>query len=327
MIFRFFMGGIGAAATVLEVTVLLIFLLLLADAFPYFSRRMKVLAGSTVSLFAAVTALLIAVFLFGGTFSWSFVLLYLGLTLASTAAIIYSNEVFYEHSLMNRKVVKAEKMEMVSHLAASVSHEVRNPLTVVRGFLQMLQQEDITPEKRREFLNFSMDEIDRADGILKNYLLFARPSPEDVTVIHVKDQVEKVLQIVTPLAHMNSVKIHTTIKDVQIEGNEHDFQQCLVNIIKNGIEAMPDSGALFIEAGKEEDDVVLRIEDNGNGMTREQISRLGEPYYTTKGREGTGLGMMAAYKIIETMNGTITVTSVLQQGTTFVICFPAVDSN
>ncbi|WP_185819762.1 ATP-binding protein [Salibacterium salarium] len=252
--------------------------------------------------------------------------MYLPLTWMTTALVIYLYEVFHENLLINNRVIKAEKMEMVSHLAASVSHEVRNPLTVVRGFLQMIEEEGTSEAKRREFMKLSVQEIDRANAILENYLTFARPSPEHMQVIHIEEQIHKTLQILTPLAHMNTVEIHTNITDCCIEGNEDNFQQCLINIKKNCIEAMPNSGKLSIETRKEDSEVTLIITDNGNGMTKEQLSRLGEPYYTTKGREGTGLGMMAAFKIIETMHGKLTVTSVPQEGTSFYIQLPVVEA-
>ncbi|MDQ0298090.1 two-component system sporulation sensor kinase B [Salibacterium salarium] len=324
--FRFFIGGVGASATIIEVTMLLILLALTTAWFHRSLRKNKLIIGSSIALSAAVIALLNSVFIFGATLDWRFVTMYLVLTWGITVLIIYLYEVFHEYLLINKRVIKAEKMEMVSHLAASVSHEVRNPLTVVRGFLQMIEQEGIPDEKRKKFMRLSMEEIDRADVILGNYLTFARPSPEHTQVLNIEKQIHKTLQIITPLANMNAVQIETYINNYKTRGDEHNLQQCLINIKKNCIEAMPDSGKLRIETSKEESNLILTISDNGNGMTKEELSRVGEPYFTTKGREGTGLGMMAAFKIIETMNGSLNVASVPYEGTSFYIRLPLIES-
>ncbi|MGJ9384925.1 ATP-binding protein [Salipaludibacillus sp. CF4.18] len=330
VIFRFLVGGIGAVATLILVSVFLLFLISMNKIFHNSSRQKKVIVGSSLSLFAGLLALLNSTIIFGATFSWTFIIIYFSLSFCTTALIIYLYEIFQENLLINKRVIKAEKMDIVSHLAASVSHEVRNPLTVVRGFLQMMEQKDLSEDKRRAFLKISIEEIDRANDIIKNYLTFAKPSPETekLKIISIKQLLHNTLPIITPLANINSVIVDTEMtNDYFFEGDEHIFQQCLINIMKNCIEAMPNGGKVSVEAKKKESELIIIITDNGNGMTKEQLSRLGEPYFTTKGREGTGLGMMAAFKIIETMKGKLNVTSKLNEGTNFYIELPIVEKD
>ncbi|WP_216830573.1 ATP-binding protein [Alkalihalobacterium elongatum] len=323
--YRFLVGGTGVHATLIVVIILLFCIILLTDYFGKSSRKNKIILGSSLSLFAALLAIVNSTLLFGAPFSYSFLLIFLTLTYCTTAITIYLYEVFQESLLIKKRLIKAEKMDIVSHLASSVSHEVRNPLTVIKGFLQMMEQNDIPEEQRKKFLKISIEEVDRANDIIRNYLTFAKPSPENKRNLNVKEELERTIQIITPLANMNGVEIVTKLKNYFIEGETQVFQQCLLNITKNCIEAMPDRGRLYIETKKENGELIVVISDNGKGMTKEQVSRLGEPYFTTKGREGTGLGMMAAINIIETMRGKLSVSSTVNEGTNFYIRLPIVE--
>lgn len=226
---------------------------------------------------------------------------------------------------INRRIQRAEKLELVSHLAASISHEVRNPLTVTRGFLQLLETEEFPLEKKREFFNLAKSELDRAEGIIRDYLTFAKPYPHKTEILALENEINHILEIINPLANMNSVTILTQIKNGHIMGEAQLFHQCLLNIIKNAIEAMEtNGGTMKIESESIDGMVEIRISDTGIGMTREQIDRLGEPYFSTRGKKGTGLGMMVVYSIVHSMNGQIHVRSLVGHGTTFVLQFPSV---
>lgn len=326
IIYRFLIGGPGALATVMIVTIVLVFLLLLCKHFQASSPKKKIIIGCSLSLLATILAILNSTFIFEASFHLEFLLTYVSLSIGSTLLLIFFYEIFQENILINKRIIKADKMEIVSHLASSVSHEVRNPLTVVRGFLQLMDQQEMTEEQRRAYVKIAIDEIDRANEIIRNYLTFAKPSPENITTLNIREEIERTLQIIMPLANMNGVKIEKKIEAYYIKGEKQFFLQSLLNITKNCIEAMPESGSLRIETITAETKLTLLISDNGNGMTKEQLSHLGEPYFTTKGREGTGLGMMAAIKIIESMGGSLKVTSKLNEGTKFYITLPLVKS-
>ncbi|MDE5414803.1 ATP-binding protein [Alkalihalobacterium chitinilyticum] len=325
IMYRFIVGGAGASATLIVVIILLFCIILLTDYFRKTSRKNKIMLGSSLSLFAALLAIINSTLIFGAPFSYAFLFIFLTLTFCTAFFTIYLYEVFQETLLIKKRIIKAEKMDIVSHLASSVSHEVRNPLTVIKGFLQMMEQNDIPEEQRKKFIKISIEEVDRANDIIRNYLTFAKPSPENKTKLNVKVELERTIQIITPLANMNGVEIVTKLESYFTEGETQAFQQCLLNLTKNCIEAMPDGGKLYIETKEENGDLVIVISDNGKGMTKEQVSRLGEPYFTTKGREGTGLGMMAAINIIETMAGKLSVTSKVNEGTNFHIRLPIVE--
>ncbi len=177
-------------------------------------------------------------------------------------------------------------------------------------------------DKRNKFIDISLQEIKRANDIIGNYLTFAKPAQQEYSNIELKQELNRSINVITPMANMNSVHIQTNIDTCYIKGDSQLLQQCFLNITKNSIEAMPNGGTLFINTEEINDEVVIEIADNGEGMMDEQLRRLGEPFLTTKGREGTGLGMMAVIRIIKMMNGKLDVKSKINEGTQFRIYFP-----
>ncbi|MCI3924655.1 ATP-binding protein [Paenibacillus sp. TRM 82003] len=322
-------GGIGAWGTTIVVFCTLLPLLLLSPSFATRSRKAKLLLGSAVSMFGALLSLVVSEWLFGIRFTSEFAAMFSALTLGSTLFLVFAYETASGAIATSQRVVQAEKLETVSHLASSISHEVRNPLTVVRGFLQMLEDSELDAEKRRAYIRISIGEIDRANDIIANYLTFAKPAEERFVPLQMEREMEDLLQIVTPLANLNSVQVVATLQPGIVLGDAPLLRQCLLNLAKNCIEAMPgDQGVLRVETILETNEAqkhyVIRLSDNGKGMTKEQLARLGEPYFTTKGREGTGLGMMAAMHVVNLMNGRMQVTSRENEGTTFTIQLPHV---
>ncbi|MFC0560000.1 ATP-binding protein [Halalkalibacter alkalisediminis] len=320
--YRLIFGGMGALSSIFVSLVLMTIAILLYSRFIQSSKRRKLTIISMFSLFTGFLVLTTLTFINGLELDPIVTLIYVSLQVIAAIVIVYLTEFMREASLLRSKVMKAEKMEVVSHLASSISHEVRNPLTVVRGFLQMMMQGDLSKEKRDEFLTISISEIDRANLIIRDYLTFAKPKPENLEKFDVSEELSHLKDLISPLANMNSITIETKLESFIIEGERQLFQQCLLNIVKNCIEAMPDSGVLSIEVRNMESKVSIKISDTGIGMSEEQIARIGEPYFTTKGRNGTGLGMLSAIRIIEMMKGTMRISSELHKGTTFIISFP-----
>ncbi len=217
---------------------------------------------------------------------------------------------------------KLEKLKIVSEIAASISHEVRNPLTVTRGFIQLLKDPDLTKEKKNEYIKISLEELDRAERIITDYLTFAKPSLENVELLELNEELAYVIKVITPYATMKDVDIQMKqTKDIQILGERQRLHQCLINIAKNGIEAMESGGQLSIELSDSDKTAVITISDTGVGMNEEQLNRLGTPYYSTK-EKGTGLGTMVVYSIVKAMEGNIEVASELGKGTRFSISLP-----
>ena len=247
-----------------------------------------------------------------------FIILIVGMLL-STLLI----EVIRMNSDMLEKLIKAEKLEVVSHLAASISHEVRNPLTACKGFLQLSYEQEKSSEIK-QYLSTAIQELDRASHIINDYLTFAKPAPEKVEKVYIFEEIENVINILTPLANMQGVQMFTKWEEnghIYISGDRKKFEQSLINIVKNGIESMPKGGKLEITTVSDSPVVRIEIRDEGKGMTPQQIIRLGEPYFTMK-NNGTGLGMMVSFSLIKGMGGQIFVDSEVGKWTSFKIEFP-----
>jgi two-component system, sporulation sensor kinase B len=232
-------------------------------------------------------------------------------------------EAWKKNHFLRQKIMKTEKIEAISQMSAAISHEVRNPLTAVRGFLQLLKEKDIEEKKRMEFIEIALLEIMRAEEIINDYLTFAKPSLDHLDEINVANNLKQAISIIKALANMNSIEIVTTFSpNLYVLGDHQRLKQCIVNILKNAAEAMPQGGTLTIHCFEKQSEAYITIKDTGIGMTKEQIDRLGEPYYSTKGSNGTGLGMMVSHGIIRAMNGKIFTESEVGKGTTFTIIFP-----
>ncbi|OIJ10640.1 hypothetical protein BKP35_13200 [Anaerobacillus arseniciselenatis] len=224
-----------------------------------------------------------------------------------------------------REVQRAEKLRIVGELAASVAHEIRNPLTTAKGFLQMLYGAENITREQQKYIDISIKELDQSNRIIKDYLSLAKSDDNLLEVIEINFEVHAVVEAMSSFALMNSVEINfnPNVKSVQIKGNKSKFKQVLLNIIKNGIEALEltPSGRIDIYTLEDENFATVQIKDNGCGMTETEVRDLGLPFYSTK-KEGTGLGMMVCYKIIEAMGGKITVTSKKGIGSCFTIALP-----
>ncbi|MFS0655601.1 ATP-binding protein [Bacillus sp. 179-C3.3 HS] len=238
---------------------------------------------------------------------------------------IYSIEFVKENAQMRTQLVQSEKLTIVSELAASVAHEVRNPLTVVRGFIQLLFSSDNAkePSTNKDYKNLVLSELDRAQDIITSYLDIAKQNYYQIESLNLSKLLEDCASLMTSYANFKSVTIHQSIEpDLYIQGDETKIKQVLINLIKNAIEAAPEhEGKIELFASKENHKVCLYFVDNGVGMTESQMKKLGEPYYTLKNK-GTGLGLTVTFSIIENHHGTIRFKSSLHSGTTVTVKFP-----
>ncbi|CAM4149647.1 sensor histidine kinase [Saccharibacillus endophyticus] len=225
-----------------------------------------------------------------------------------------------ELEMFNNELQHAEKMEIISELAASVAHEVRNPLQVTRGFLQLLGERSASSDKA--YIDMALDELDRASGIITDFLTFAKPGAENIKTLSIAEEFRHIEGVLTPLASIHHGTIVMDIApDLYVKGNSSKFKQAFINMIKNSIEAFQDEGQITIAASKENGEIVIRIRDDGVGMGPEELKRLGEPYFSNK-TKGTGLGLMVTFRIIEAMQGTLKFSSEKGAGTEATIRLP-----
>jgi PAS domain S-box-containing protein len=215
---------------------------------------------------------------------------------------------------------KSDKLSAVGQLAAGVAHEVRNPLTVLKGFAQILQASD----KESKYYALMLSEIERIEAIISEFLMLAKPQEAKFYDHDLRLLLEDVIHLMETKAIMNGVQLNKVIliSNAMIQCDANQIKQVLINILQNAIEAMPSGGNIHISLSQaDKHSLCLRIRDEGCGIPEDRLEKLGEPFYSSK-EKGTGLGLMISYKIIEKHRGKIGVSSRVLEGTTFDITLP-----
>lgn len=224
---------------------------------------------------------------------------------------------------LQHELQRSEKLKVVSELAASVAHEVRNPMTSTRGFLQLMSQDDNLNSAQKRYIDISIEELDRAQSIIQDYLSLAKPNKHGLVRINVSEELDHVIQLMSTYTTFNNTTILHEIEDnLFIKANRDEMKQVLINLIKNAIEAIDKYGTVTVNASSSRETVFIEIIDDGVGMSPHQVGRLGTPFYSTKDK-GTGIGLTISFQIIELLQGKIEVKSEVGKGTTFTIKLPA----
>jgi two-component system, sporulation sensor kinase B len=233
----------------------------------------------------------------------------------------YLNEALIEKALMRKEILRAEKLNTLGELAASIAHEIRNPLTVVKGFLQMMHKKETGDNYY--YLSLVLTELGRAEAIINDYLNFAKPQFEKLEDAELARIITEVSLLLEAFASKENIQVNVELEwDVYVKTDRNQLKQALVNIIKNAIEASPEGGEVVIRQKAMGDRSYITIIDKGKGMDTEQIARLGTLFYTTKDK-GTGLGTSVSMKIIEAMGGTVSYKSELGAGTEVTLILPS----
>ncbi|MGM0877221.1 MAG: ATP-binding protein [Bacillota bacterium] len=241
------------------------------------------------------------------------------------ALVIYIIEMTNFQLKTLKELQRAEKLHAISQLAASVAHEIRNPMTTIKGFMQLMSNDQNLTQSQNMFISISMKELDRTQTIINNFLMMSKPAKEEKQEINLSFLLNEVVEFMQPYAHISNVNMMTTIRDgLYINGYSAELKQVFINMIKNGVEAIKDSGNMYVIAQKHQNDIIIEIKDEGVGINKKQLKRLGQPYFSTK-EKGTGLGLMISYEIIKQLNGKIEVDSIEGEGTVFKIMLPKIN--
>ena len=217
---------------------------------------------------------------------------------------------------------KSDTLNVVGELAAGIAHEIRNPMTALKGFIQLLQGS--IKEDYSMYFNVITSELQRIESIITEFLVLAKPQAIQFRQNDVKKIMKDTIDLLGAQATMHNVQIAAEYGDnlplIYCEPNQ--LKQVFINILKNAIEVMPKGGVISVKIEMlDEEYIRISIKDQGCGIPEDKIRKLGEPFYTTKER-GTGLGLMVSYKIIEEHRGKIEVESQVGLGTTFYITLP-----
>lgn len=216
-------------------------------------------------------------------------------------------------------LINSEKQTIAGQMAAAIAHEIRNPLTAIKGFLRLMD----TSGFKKEYISILGEEFSRIEMITNELLLLAKPQVNKMETNDIVLILNQVITLLETQANMNNVSLVRAFDfdNLPIHCDENQIKQVIINILKNSIEVMPTGGEATVSLRKEAGYAVIGITDQGCGIPGDMIAKIGQPFYSTK-EKGTGLGLMVSFKIVENHGGKILVDSEVGKGTTFEVLLP-----
>jgi two-component system NtrC family sensor kinase len=223
------------------------------------------------------------------------------------------------------KLIQSEKLAATGRLAASVAHEINNPLQGISNYLSVISQQVAEDDPLHEDLEMVKLGFERVAEIVRRLRAFYRPAGEEMKPTDINGVVERVLALVGHQLSLGQVEVKTELaeQELPVLGSVGQLEQVLVNLVLNAQEAMPGGGELTVRTALRDDMVQLQVSDTGKGIGEEEMSRIFKPFYSGKGGKGLGLGLWISRNIIEGHGGSIEVESQVGQGTTFTVSLPA----
>jgi two-component system, sporulation sensor kinase E len=224
-----------------------------------------------------------------------------------------------EKKQLEKEMARLERLNLVGEMAAGIGHEIRNPMTAVRGFLQLLADKN-EYQKDNEYFTLMIDELDRANSIITEFLSLAKNKPVDLKIQNLNNIIEALYPLIQASGMQSDNDINVELGHIpDLLLNEKEICQLVLNLVRNGLDAMVAGGTLTIKTSAEGDQVVLMVEDEGTGIEANVLEKIGTPFFTTK-ESGTGLGLAVCYSIATRHNAVIKIKTA-PGGTTFFVRF------
>lgn len=225
-----------------------------------------------------------------------------------------------------KKLEEAERFALMGKMAASIAHEVKNPLGSIKGAAQIIGDQSTTEDERAEFASIIHKETDRLDGVIRDFLAYSRPSPVNISDVDICGILEAVRKQLRFQAEKQGIKLSLVAEPVAIIKADGDkLHQVFLNIMLNAIQAMPEGGKIEMSCGEVDGRlgrmIKIEIADTGPGIEPPVLDRIFDPFYSTKS-QGTGLGLSTARAIIAEHRGNIEVRSRPGEGTVFRVILP-----
>lgn len=282
---------------------------------------------TVLTAFMTTIVILFSVKKYNSNLEFDYLFIFLSFIWVLGLLVSSSMEVERQVQIERRKMMEKENLAALGQMAAGIAHEVRNPLTTIKGFVQLLDKQKSLGQSPvvKEYLTMIDTEIDRMNNLLKDFLQFAKPGKPKLMLNSIAKLITDMNSLLGAQCLSKGIRLFTDmpndIPEVQCDKNQ--LKQVIVNIALNAIDAMLQSEEkiLRIAATFDHKYVYIRISDTGSGMTPEQIVKIFVPFYTTK-ETGTGLGLSVCYSIIENHQGKIKVESEPGIGTSFIISLP-----
>lgn len=228
----------------------------------------------------------------------------------------------WEQSRREQKQNEQQKLELVGTLAASTAHEIRNPLTGVKGLIQLLSEKYTDPEDKYYFEVIDT-EISRINEIVSEFLILGKPTAEKTELINIPTVIKELQPLIISDANLFNAKCTWLLsnEEIIVECNKDQLKQVILNVTKNAFESMTEDGNLTLHVSKEEKWCKICVRDMGSGMTADELNKIFTPFYTSK-ETGTGLGLVVCKRIVESFKGKIEIHSKINKGTDVVISLP-----
>lgn len=252
-------------------------------------------------------------------------------TLAHEAAVAIENACSYEEllrvnehlRLANDRLIRQERLAAAGQFATGMAHEIKNPLSAIKTFAEYLPEKYQDPDFRGKFFKIVQSEIDRINGIVKELLEFAKPTPLQLQPVHLSRIVEETLTLFSDRILRQGVELHKGfhVNGLTIQADSKQLKQVVLNLLLNSLEAMENGGRLDITTTTRDEYLILKVSDSGSGISDEDQRKLFDPFFTTKER-GMGLGLAVVKGIVERHDGSIYIRSQQGQGTTVEIHLP-----
>lgn len=220
---------------------------------------------------------------------------------------------------MEKEMARLDRMNLIGEMAAGIGHEIRNPMTTVRGFLQLMEEKDRYAQDK-EFIKLMLSELDRANSIIAEFLSLAKNKAVDLKENNLNKIIESLFPLIQADALVTDKNIERELGDIPVLLlDEKEIRQLILNLVRNGLEAMSAGGKLMIRTVVDEGEAVLAVQDEGSGIADELLGKIGTPFFTTKDT-GTGLGLAVCHSIAARHKARIDLKST-PEGTTFYVRF------
>jgi len=293
----------------------------LRGPFGHFAFPLRLAAGSAVSFVAVLLLWGFASAQFGDRVPWHAVGFFALLQTSLLLLVLSLTEHIREQMRRLKETVRMEKLTANSSLAVIIAHELRNPLTTVNGFLQLIKRQKPS-EQIVYYANTAIQELAEAEKIIDTYLTIMALNRSEKSLVRLRPCVEQALREIRPILLQKHIDLQNTVDpEVSMECNAEQMELCLMHLLRNGAHALHSFGRLSIATQVRGKELSIVVTDNGIGMTEEQLEELGVPKYNTRS-SGAGTGLMYCYHFVHSLRGRLRIQSQPGRGTTVTMTFP-----
>lgn len=234
-------------------------------------------------------------------------------------------------AVAQKQIYQSEKLASIGRLASGIAHEINNPLNGIKSCIYAIQKNPSNQEQAREYLELINEGVTYIENVIKKLLGFARQQPYKIKSLNINELILNVYRLLDYKLKQKNAEVRLELfEDIpSIKADVQLIQEVIMNLLINSYDAIEDNGKIVIRSGLiDRDSVYFSIEDTGSGISKEDLEKIFDPFYTTKDPgEGTGLGLWVSLNIIENHNGRITVSSTPKMGTTFTVNLPVEETN